>query len=111
VSGADGRSAEIFEAAAFRVHLDTEFHVAVDGGPLALRLAEVVDGRAGGGFRRFSAIFHGPVDRPLAQGNYEFQHGTLGAFPLFIVPLLESNRDRMVYEACFSRPVEPEGAR
>jgi hypothetical protein len=51
------------------------------------------------------------VDRPLAQGNYEFQHGTLGAFPLFIVPLLESNRDRMVYEACFSRPVEPEGAR
>jgi hypothetical protein len=109
--GAARQSAEIFEADVFRAHLGTEFRLAVDGVPLPLRLAEVVDGRAGGGFRRFSAIFHGPADRPLGQGSYEFQHGTLGAFLLFIVPLLESNRERMVYEACFSRPMEPEDRR
>ena len=70
-----------------------------------MRLIEVSDGRSGGGFQRFSVLFYGPPDRPLVQGTYTFHHEVLGSLALFIVPVLGSNAERLVYEACFSQPV------
>ena len=103
VADARGPVADIYDVATFRAQLGTVFRVDCDGRQVPLCLTEVADGRSGGGFQRFSVIFHGPVEPPLVQGNYTFHHDALGSFPLFIVPLLESNAERMVYEACFSR--------
>jgi hypothetical protein len=43
--------------------------------------------------------------RMLPQGTYSFRHDTLGEFLLFIVPVVGSNDERIVYEACFNRRV------
>lgn len=90
---------------AFQTHVDTTFHVDGDGDRIPLRLAEVIDGRGGGGVQRFSLLFHGPADRLLPQGTYSLHHDALGSLLLFIVPVIGSNEERIVYEACFSRPM------
>ena len=68
-----------------------------------LRLADVIDGRSDQRFQRFSLIFHGPPSPVLPQGMYSFRHDAMGEMMLFIVPVLDSNDERIVYEACFSR--------
>ena len=94
------------DAVTFRAHLDTTF-VADDGGrAIPLRLAEVAGERVTGGLEQFSLYFHGPADRQLPQGTYELAHDTLGALALFIVPI-GANRERVVYEACFTRLATP----
>jgi hypothetical protein len=91
-----------FDAATFRAELGTTFQVVLGTEHIPLRLAEVADGRTGGGFMRFSVLFHGPPDRMLSQGTYEFGHDKLGSLLLFIVPIVGSDAERIVYEACFS---------
>ena len=88
-----------------RRHLDTVFHVAHDAGIVPLRLVEVADGRVGGRLQQFSVLFHGPSDRILPQGTYDMHHDSLGSLALFIVPVIGSTRERIVYEAAFSRPI------
>jgi len=89
------------QAAMFRVHLDTTFMADSQGVPL--RLAEVVDERASAGIEQFSLFFHGPADRVLPQGTYALEHAALGPLALFLVPVVGSNHERIVYQACFSR--------
>ncbi len=91
------------DAATFRAQLDTSFRLAHDGPPISLRLAEVVDGPARGNLEQFSLFFHGPVDLPLPQGTYTFDHDSLGTMAMFIVPIIESTSERLVYQASFSR--------
>jgi hypothetical protein len=91
----------------FRAQLGTTFQVDLGAEHVPLRLVEAVEGRTGGGFRRFSVLFHGPAERALPQGLYSFRHDTLGVFALFIVPIIGSDTQRILYEACFSRPVAP----
>jgi hypothetical protein len=88
----------------FREQLDTIFQVHHDSGAIPLRLAEVADGRTGGGLQQFSLFFHGPAERILPQGTFPFHHDVLGSLMLFIVPVLGSNAERIIYQACFSRP-------
>lgn len=96
----------VSDAATFRAHLDTTF-IASDGGRVVpLRLAEVAGERITGGLEQFSLYFHGPADRQLPQGTYAIAHDALGALALFIVPI-GANRERVVYEACFSRLATP----
>src|ERR1700726_5082088 len=90
----------------FREQLDTVFQVDRDSGAIPLRLAQVADEPTGGGMRQFSILFHGPADRTLPQGMYSFRHEALGSLMLFIVPVIGSNAERIVYEACFSGPVQ-----
>jgi hypothetical protein len=90
----------------FREQLDTVFQVDHDSGVIPLRLAEVADERVGGGMQQFSLFFHGPADRILPQGMYSFRHEAMGSRRLFIVPVIGSNAERIVYEACFSGPVQ-----
>ena len=87
----------------FRSAVGTTFRIVTAGNPIILRLAEVTQGRTAAGFEQFSLLFHGPPDRLLEQGTYDFEHDTLGPMALFIVPILESNAERIVYEAAFSR--------
>jgi hypothetical protein len=70
-----------------------------------LRLADVVEERVSGGLQQFSLLFHGPADRVLPQDMYVFTHDALGSLALFVVPVIGSNHERIVYQACFSRPV------
>lgn len=88
---------------AFRGAVGSTFRTMDRDAPVILRLAEVAEGRSGGRIEQFSLIFHGPGDRVMQQGTYELEHETLGSLALFLVPLLESNSERMVYEAAFSR--------
>jgi len=91
----------------FREHVGTIFDVEVDADRVPLRLDEVSDGRSGRGILRFSILFHGPPDRLLPQGMYPFHHAALGAMMLFIVPVVGSNAERILYEAVFTRPTRP----
>ena len=98
------------DPATFRKELDTIFRVEDDShksDPIPLRLTEVADERVSGGMQQFSLFFHGPPDRILSQGTYSFRHDALGSLMLFIVPIIGSNAERIVYQACFSVPVEP----
>ncbi len=51
---------------------------------------------------RFSLLFRGPVDAPMAQDTYTFQHKQFVTFPLFIVPMGKDQKYRY-YEAVFNR--------
>jgi ribosomal protein S18 acetylase RimI-like enzyme len=92
----------------FRPHVGTTF--TVTPGDAALQLAEVSEMQAGGGMLQFSIFFHGPADRLLPQGTYTLRHDALGPLALFIVPIMGSNEDRIIYEACLSRSTRPDAA-
>jgi hypothetical protein len=83
---------------AFRVRLD-------DGSELELQLASATAAptRPSDGPRSrapFSIVFHGPPEPVLPQRIYSFEHGALGTFELFIVPLGPEGSS-MQYEAVF----------
>ena len=86
----------------FRAHLGTVFQLDDVSGPLQLRLVEVADDGVASGIRQFSLFFHGPGDPVLPQDTYPIRHEALGSLALFIVPVVGSNRERVVYQACFS---------
>lgn len=50
----------------------------------------------------FAISFRGPAEQPLGQGTYEFVHGRMGSFPIFIVPKAAGQGARY-YEAIFNR--------
>jgi hypothetical protein len=110
-----GRATDPMEAAGqidpeeFCAQLDTTFRVEVDAAGVPLQLVEVVDERSSGGFQWFSLLFHGPSDRLLPQGTHLLHHDVFGELMLFLVPVVGSNSERIVYEACFSRraPARP----
>lgn len=106
-----GRGHAENEAATFRAHVDTTFVVDQGAQGIPLRLAEVGDERVSGGMEQFSLFFHGPADRLLPQGTYALEHTALGSLALFLVPVVGSNQDRIVYQACFSRPAAPAPSR
>jgi hypothetical protein len=78
------------------------FQVEEGSSPVQLRLVEVTDEGIARGIRQFSLFFRGPADRLLPQSTYSFRHEALGSVTLFIVPILGSNRDTILYQACFS---------
>ena len=93
--------------ATFREQLGTIFRADQVGGPVALCLVDVVAAPVTGGIQQFSLFFHGPAGPILPQGMYSFDHDALGPLVLFIVPVIGSNTERIVYQACFSRPAPP----
>ncbi|MEO6238345.1 MAG: hypothetical protein ABIQ52_15205 [Vicinamibacterales bacterium] len=86
----------------FRKHLETNFVFDEGSGPVLLRLVDVVDEGIVRGVRQFSLFFHGPADRALPAQTLKFTHDPLGEIDLFITPILGSNHERLVYQACFS---------
>lgn len=92
------------QATTFRAHVDTTFMADPGARGIPLRLAEVGDERVSGGMEQFSLFFHGPADRLLPQGTHALEHTALGLLALFLVPVAGSNHERIIYQACFSRP-------
>ena len=72
------------------------------GGAVELNLAEAASVNLGpqAPGSAFSLLFHGPADPLLPQATYHFQHGSLGAMEIFIVPLGRDEHSA-VYEAVF----------
>ena len=93
------------DPAIFRQHVNTIFHVGAGPDRVQLQLAEVAGEQISRGIQQFSLFFHGPAGRLLPQGTYSLDHDALGSLALFIVPVIGSNDERIVYQACFSRPV------
>jgi hypothetical protein len=88
---------------AFEPHVGTRFRLSRPAA-VELELAEVRDlgVAAGDPGRSFVVLFRGPGDAPLAQGTYEVEHDSLGAFALFLVPVGVDERG-VQYEAVFNR--------
>jgi hypothetical protein len=94
---------------AYREHVGATFAVHGVDEAVPLRLVEVSEPRVASGFRQFSLYFHGPPSAVLPQGIYTLAHPALGPLALFIVPILGSNHERIVYEACFNQRVSAAG--
>jgi hypothetical protein len=115
VTAADSQAQELFDRAARTGHgaycdqAGTDFRVTSGDTTVLLRLISVSDEQRFGEFQQFSLYFHGSPAALLPQGIYQLAHDVLGTLALFIVPILGSNDERIVYEACFNRRV-PEGA-
>lgn len=89
----------------FFPQVDTEFSVLRGSEWVTLKLAEA---KANGkpvddGGEKFSLIFAAGPENPLQQGIHEFQHPVLGAFELFITPVMCPHRDLRWYEAVINR--------
>ena len=55
---------------------------------------------------KFSLTFAGPKDPVLTQDNYLFEHGSIGRFEMYIVPIVSRNSNRPFYQAVFNRPIQ-----
>jgi hypothetical protein len=96
---------ETFSLATFSDLLDDDFRVRVDdGASVELRLVEASGTglpQQPGGREPFSLLFRGPGTPILPQRIYSVEHGALGAFDLFLVPLTpDAGGGR--YEAVFA---------
>ena len=90
---------------AFQAALNTRFRVQLDGGDTGeLLLVEACATRPGTdaqGARHFALLFRGARAPLLPQRLYRFEHDTMGAFDLFIVPVAQS-QEHYEYEAVFN---------
>lgn len=91
--------------AGYRAQAGSDFRVTRGDDTVPLRLASVSDEQRLGEFQQFSLYFHGPPAALLTQGIYLLDHDVIGTLALFLVPILGSNQERIVYEACFNRRV------
>ncbi len=91
----------------FRPYVGTDFIVGAAEAPVPLRLVDVADDGISNGMQQFSLFFHGPPDRRLPDGIHAMAHAALGTLEIFIVPVVGSNADRIIYQACFSAPARP----
>jgi hypothetical protein len=88
----------------FEPHVNTSFRICDGAGrTIDVLLARVDRLSSSPTLEQFSVVFRGPANLPLAQGTYQVEHDTLGAFQLFITPIVGSGPTQMFYEACFNR--------
>jgi hypothetical protein len=97
--------------AGFAEHVGTDFRVRIGAlQSAALRLDSVLDlppspprtGDAAAGREGFSLLFSGLTRQRFPQGTYTVEHGGLGSFPLFLVPV-GSGASGSAYEAVVNR--------
>jgi hypothetical protein len=96
---------EHFALQTFAGHVDEDFVATPpEGGPVTLCLVEASAlGDAPNAQTRapFSIIFRGPRDPALAQGIHRLEHGSIGTFELFLVPI-QPEADGPRYQAVFA---------
>lgn len=88
----------------FAKHLDTEFRVNAAHTHVVLKLAAVNgdESHTESGWEHFSLHFVAREGAPLPQSIYPFDHDSLGAFDMFIVPV-KQDAEGVHYEAIFNR--------
>ncbi len=90
--------------AAFNKHINTKFRILDKESPTVIE-AELVEVEAHGSsenIQQFSLLFKGPKEPLLPQKIYSIEHGGMGDFDLFIVPIA-ADETSASYEAVFSR--------
>ena len=101
---------ELLRLATFAPHAGTGFWVQRGGEWVTLKLAEAIVGHT---YRpeqgeSFSLMFTAGPEKPLLQGIHAFQHPAVGAFELFITPVMPdrpdpAQPDLRYYEAVVNR--------
>lgn len=95
---------ETFTLDTFSQRLNSKFTIKLGtAGALELELVEAQDIGSTPNHEQFSIIFRGPRETFLEQATYQMEHGELGSFMLFIVPVRQ-DKDGLYYEAIFNRP-------
>ncbi len=79
-----------------------------EGRTATLRLTDVAAGRSTPGLEQFSLFFRGPQEGPDRQDVYRLEHGDLGDFELFLVPVALDD-EGYTYQAAFTTFVDDEG--
>ena len=98
-----------FNKSTFAAYANTEFQI-VNGvtRPVSLRLSVVEDLPGSKALQApdecFGLLFTAPFGTVLSQGTYQVEHGALGTFALFLVPVGKTRPDGPVqYQAVFYR--------
>ena len=87
----------------FAAHVHSKFQVHLqDRPPLELELYLVEDGHSTPAQEQFSLLFYGPDTFGLGQGTFEVEHGAIGRFQLFLVPIQPDQKGPR-YQAVFNR--------
>jgi len=88
----------------FSKHVNTKFRITLEP-PVELELSEVKSylprENEERGMERFSLYFAGPLEPHLPQNLYPMEHGLMGAFDIFLVPVAQDERG-FKYEAVFN---------
>lgn len=97
--------------ALFEKHIGETFTVShAEYGSVPLKLTSVLD--TGGRFPQrdgapnietFSVCFEGPKEKPLPQDTFAFSNPAIGAFDLFMVPVVSRDPGVRRYEIIISR--------
>ena len=94
-----------FTLPAFQAALQTRFQVRLDAETavdlLLVEARATQPGTDAQGARHFALLFQGARAPLLPQRLYRFEHDTMGAFDLFIVPVAQS-QEHYEYEAVFN---------
>lgn len=98
-----------FNKATFAAYADTDFLVrAGSAGLVFMRLSRVEDLAGSESLRSpdecFGLMFTAPPGTSIPQDTYQVEHGALGKFPLFLVPVGQRTVDGPAYfQAVFNR--------
>ena len=104
---------ELLRLATFAPHVGTGFSVLRGDERVTLKLAEATAGhtyRAEQG-ESFSLVFTAGPEKPLMQGIHAFQHPAVGAFELFITPIMPERPDPAQHDLRFYEAVVNRAAR
>ena len=96
---------ELLRLNVFAPQEGSDFAVRRGDGRVALKLleAKASGGHGRGAGEQFALLFGGGLEQPLQQGTHEFEHPALGAFELFITPVVTSSPEVRLYEAVIHR--------
>ena len=108
--GAAAGSLRSFSLATFTPHLNSSFRIHAEQGATDIKLVKALDLKANNSEAHrmaagecFSLMFLGFGRESLEQETYTVEHGSLGKFEMFLVPILEKNRGTQHYQAIFTR--------
>jgi hypothetical protein len=92
--------------ATFTENLNSDFSILLDETTtVQLVLVEVSDLRERDRYQAFSILFRGPRESMVPQGLYKIEHGRMGSFDIFLVPV-GVGEEGYQYEAVFNRKKE-----
>ena len=96
---------ELLRLDVFAPWVDSEFGVSRGSERVKLRLVEAKpgSGHGRGSGERFALLLAGGLEQPLQQGTHDFEHPALGAFELFITPVITASVELRMYEAVINR--------
>ncbi|MEI6656351.1 MAG: hypothetical protein WCP45_16435 [Verrucomicrobiota bacterium] len=96
---------ELLRLQVFASRVGSDFAVRRGSEWVALGLieAKASGGHGRGAGEQFALLFSGGLEQPLRQGTHELEHPALGAFELFITPVMSSSRHWCMYEAVINR--------